>query len=52
LRFEHQRLERNPSQKIKEMIYQTINHFKVKQRIVEKKIQELVLKLRALALQR
>jgi len=42
LHVEHQRLEHNPSQEIKEMIYQTIDHFKAQQRAVEKKIQMLV----------
>ncbi len=42
LRVEYQRLEHKPSQEIEDMIYQTIGHFKVQQKIINEKIRLLI----------
>jgi transposase len=40
--FEQQRLEHKPSKEIEMMIHQTLEHFKVQQKIVDEKIQFIV----------
>ncbi len=42
LRLEYQRLEHNPCQKIKDMIDQTIEHFKVQQKLWMKRYKLLL----------
>jgi transposase len=48
IRLEYQRLEHHPCPEIQKLIYQTIDHFKAQQKIVDEKIQNLIKQTQAL----